>query len=359
MEGPEALATRVSIAGSALESLALTYATAEVLELAPTIDVPAELMAAPGGVAKVGARISGRVSAVFVNAGDVVTSGAPLVTIESAEVGRAWADLIAARARESVARRALDRQESLLDGRVTSARAFEEAQGAWEVSSADLQAALTRLAALGVPVVEEPPENPALVTLGSPIGGVVTVRAASIGEWVEPSSRLIEVVDLNEIWLEGSVYEQQIRFIEVGRPVQVEVRAFPDDVFAGTVERIAGVLDETTRSVSVRVVLPNEGGRLRPGMFATARIEGRHAHEGRDLIAVPFAAVQEIDGRRAVFVPAGEGNFEVRTVHTGSRVGDMIEILTGLEAGEEVVADGSLFLKGHLLRATLAEEEEG
>ena len=353
------IADRVTLTDDALESLELTYARAEVMELAPTLEVPAELVPVPDRVAEIGARVSGRIVDVLVNTGDEVDRSDALLTIESAELGRAWADLLAARARERVALRARDRQQTLLDGRVTSIRAFEEAQGAWEVADADVSAALTRLAALGVAEPGEPPVNPARVTLFSPIDGTVTARWANVGEWVEPADVLARVIDLDELWLEAAVYEQQVRFVDVGQSVQVELRAFPEAVFVGEVERVAGVLDELSRSVGVRIVLANEDGRLRPGMFATARIQGALNRESRKLVAIPWAAVQEIDGRPTVFVRAGEGTFEVRRVLTAGRVGDFVEILTGLEVGDEVVADGSFLLKGQLLRSELAEEDEG
>lgn len=353
------LVDRVALTDDALASLELTYATAAVMELTPTLEVPAELIPDPDRLAEIGARVSGRIVEVFVNTGDRVSQSDPLLAIESAEVGRAWADLVAARAGERVARRGLDRQQELLDGRVTSVRAFEETQSAWEIAEAELRAALTRLASLGVAEPAEPPANPARVTLFSPIAGSVTARTVSLGQWVEPANILLQVIDLEEVWLEASVYEQEMRYVDVGQQVQVEVRAFPDDVFLGTVERLAGVLDEKTRSIGVRIALANEGGRLRPGMFATARIQGTHAHESRELIAIPWAAVQEIDGHQAVFVRAADGVFEVRSVHTAERAGDFVEILTGLEVGDEVVADGSFLLKGQLLRSELAEEDEG
>lgn len=355
----EALADRVSLTADAAESLELTFARAEVMQLRPTLEVPAEVVAVPDRLAEIGARVSGRVVDVRVNTGDEVDRRAPLLTIESAELGRAWADLLSARARERVALRARDRQRTLLDGRVTSVRAFEEAQSAWEVAEADVRAALTRLASVGIADPGEPPENPARVTLYSPIEGTVTARSVNVGQWVEPADILLRVVDLDELWLEAAVYEQQLRYVHAGQRVQVEMRAFPEAVFVGEVDRVAGVLDEASRSAGVRIVLPNPDGRLRPGMFATARIQGTLPGEARTLVVVPWAAVQDINGSPTVFLRAGEGTFEVRRVITGRRAGGFVEILTGLEEGDEVVADGSFLLKGQLLRATLAEEEEG
>jgi len=362
-EGEEAeaeieLMDRVAIAAEALESLNLTYARAERMELAPSLEVPAELMPAPDRVASIGSRAAGRVVSVSVNTGERVTQGQPLVVMESSEAGAAWADLMAARARESAASQAVERQRRLLESRVTSQRAFEEATAAFEIARAERQAAQTRVATFGVDPTGNPPDDPARLALVSPITGTVTARSANPGDWVDPSNTLLQVVDLSQLWLNAAVYEQEMRFVAVGQRVQVEVRALPENVFEGTVAAVAGTLDENTRSVNVRIVLPNPDRTLRPGMFATALIQATHDHEARNLLAIPWAAVQEIDGHQAVFVRVGEGEFELRSVHTAERAGDMIEILTGLEEGEEVVADGSFLLKGQLLRSTLAEEEE-
>ena len=358
-EVEESLPNRVALTTEALTSLELTYATAEMMELGPTVDVPAEVVPDPDRHAEIGARVAGRIVDVFVNDGDHVGPSDSLLAIESPEMGQAWADLVAARAGERVARRALDRQAQLLEGRVTSVRSFEEAEGAWEIASADLRAARTRLAALGVTGAVEPPDDPARVVLRSPLAGTVTDRMASRGAWVGPADILLRVIDLDEVWLEASVYEQKMRYVEVGQDVQVEVRALPGELFFGRVDRIDGVLDEETRSIGVRVSLANEGGRLRPGMFGTARIRGRYVEEARTLLLIPAAAVQEIDGGLAVFIRVDEGVFEVRRVHTGRRDGALIEVVAGLEVGDEVVADGSLLLKGQLLRSELAEEDEG
>ena len=365
VEGPEEagegavveITDRVELTPAALASLRLSYAQAEIMELAPSLEVPAELVPVPDRRASVGSRVSGRVLKVLVNTGDRVAAHQPLIHIESADVGRAWADIISARARESVARQARDRQQRLVGTGVTSVRSFEEAEGDFLIAEAEVRAALTRLATYGITAPGDPPSDPARITLRSPIQGTVAMRSAHVGDWVDPTDVLIEVIDLDELWLEASVYEREMRLVGVGQPVQVEVRALPGTVFIGEVARVEGVLDEDTRSVGVRIVLPNPEHLLRPGMFATASIRGTHAPEPSTLLAVPWAAVQEIDDHNAVFVRVAEGAFELRSVHTGDREGDFVEVLSGLKVGDEVVTDGSFLLKGQLLRSTLAEEE--
>lgn len=348
---------RLELSPAALESIHLVYAKAEERELSPSLQVPAEIMPIPDQHATVGPRVAGRVIEVRVNVGDHVEAGDALVLLESDEVGRARADLIAARARAEVARRRAERQRGLLEDSITSQRAVEEAEGALRVAEADLQAARTRLRTFGVSAKSGSAKNPARVVLTSPLAGTVTARSAHIGQWVAPAATLIEVVNLDRLWVVARVYEREMRHVSVEQPVQVEVRAFPGEVFPARIDRVGATLDERTRSARLRIVIPNEDHRLRPGMFATARIQAMHAHEPRRMLAIPWAAIQEIDAHPSVFVRVAPNAFELRRVHTGERAGDYVEILNGLSAGDEVVAEGSFLLKGQLLRSTLAEEE--
>lgn len=351
------ISDRVELSPEGLASLRLEYSTAEIRQLSPSLEVPAELMPIPDREAMVGPRVAGRIVRVGINVGDRVRVGTPLVVLESAAVGRGRADLVAAAARRDVASRAYERAQGLLQDRVVSERSVEEARGDLQVADADLQAASTRLRSFGVADGDLETGDPGEVVLGSPIAGIVVRRNASIGQWVEPSEVVAEIVDLDQLWLLASVYEREMRNVVAGQEVDVEVRAFPGEIFTGSVESVAPTLDEHTRSVSVRAVLPNPDHRLRPGMFATARIRDTHTHEPRDLLAISWSAVQEIDDHQAVFVRIEDGVFELRSVHTGERAGSEVEILNGLTAGETVVAEGSFLLKGQLLRTSLGEDE--
>ena len=239
------LSDRVELTPEALESLRLEYATAEERELSPSLAVPAELMPVPDRRASVGARVAGRVLRVLVNVGDPVREGTPLLVLESAAVGQARADLVAAVARRDVAKRAYDRATRLLADRVTSERTVEEALGGLQVAEADVEADRTRLRAFGASS-NEAADDPSQVTLRSPLGGTVVRRVASAGQWIEPSEIVMEIIDLDRLWLIASVYEREMRSISEGQEVDVEVRAFPGEVFSGSVETVAPTLDERT-----------------------------------------------------------------------------------------------------------------
>lgn len=357
-ESREALADRVQLTPEALEHLALEIVSAERLTLEPTLKVSAELMAVPDRHAEVGTLVAGRIALVHVNVGDEVSIGAPLLEVDSPEVGRARAEFIRARAEFDVARSAEERERRLLSERATSQREVEVAAGALKTARARYTASQALLETLGAgDEAFGSLENPARIVLTSPISGTVVSRHAHVGRPIEPGGTLIEVVDLDELWLLADVFERDLRLVERGQRVAVTVPAYPDVSFDGSVDLIAGTIDERTRTAKVRVVLPNSDRRLRPGMFATARIAGTHDHAPEPTLAVPASAVQTIDDHRAVFISLGDGLFELRRVHTGERAGKRVEVLNGIALGDQVVADGSFLLKGQLLRSTLAEEE--
>jgi membrane fusion protein, heavy metal efflux system len=347
----------VALTKEAMAGAKLTFAKAEQRKISPSLEIPAEIVPIPDRWATLGPRVAGRVVEIPVNVGDEVKKGQTVVLLESHEVGRTRADLIAASARLEVAKKAAERQRKLLEENVTSQRAVEEADGARRVAQADLSAASTRLRTFGVGASSRSVSTPAGVALTSPLSGTVVSREAHMGQWAEPADTLVQIVNLDELWVEGTVYEREMRFVAPGKPALVEVRAFPGQVFEGKVDRVDPTLDSGSRSVRVRVTLANSEHRLKPGMFATVRIKGVHEHEPRELLAIPWAAVQEVDSHPSVFVRVGEGRFEVRRVHLGDRAGEDVEIANGLAAGDEVVAEGSFLLKSQLLRSTLGEDE--
>lgn len=346
---------RVRLGEEAFENSKLDFVKVEEKDLAPVLEVTAELVPDPDRRADVGSRTAARVLGFKVKLGDRVAPGTPLVVLESTEVGKARAQLRAAEARAEVARQAADREQALLDARATSRREALDADAAAKTAASELAAVRTTLAALGA--AEEDGGDPSRLVLRSPIAGTVVARSAHVGQSVEPSATLVEVVDLERLWLEAQVYEREMRFVAPGQLVQLETRAFPGEVFRGKVDRIGDVLDARTRAVKVRVSLPNPGHRLKPGMFATARIVGTHANAPRRMVVIPWAAVQEIDGHPAVFVREGEREFQLHRVHTGERAGDLVKVLNGVKVGDVVVAEGSFLLKGELLRATLGGDE--
>ena len=135
--------------------------------------------------------------------------------------------------------------------------------------------------------------------------------------------------------------------------VRIEVRAFPDNLFAGRILKLGEGLDPATRTLQIRIEVPNPQGLLKAEMYATAKVQqsGRRA-----ALVVPEEAIQEIDGVSMVFVQHSENEFRVRTVEPGEHASGGIEILQGLQRGEPVVVKGSFALKSELLKARIQDE---
>ncbi|MDY7091614.1 MAG: efflux RND transporter periplasmic adaptor subunit [Acidobacteriota bacterium] len=355
-EGGEQIPDGVELSEEANAALGLVFGTVERRSLDPLIEVPAELMPVPDRQATVGPRVAGRVVQVRVNVGDRVRRGSPLLVLESADVGEARADFVADQAKAEVALRAAERARGLLESRVTSERAVEEAEGNLRQAQADLEAARTRLLSYGADPNHPHREQPGQVVLTSPIGGTVVERTVHVGQWVEPGDSVLGIIDLTELWLAGSVYEGDLQQVQEGQHVVVEIRALPEERFQGEVAYLADRLDPESRTAALRVVMPNADHRLRPGMFATAQLAPA-ATEARQVVAVPASALQDIEGRPFVFIPDGETSFLVRWVQVGASGGEWTEIIDGLVPGERLVTRGGLLLKAQLLRSTLGEDE--
>ena len=146
--------------------------------------------------------------------------------------------------------------------------------------------------------------------------------------------------------------EVDLSKLRPGQAVRIEVRAYPDREFNGRILKLGEQLDPTTRTLQIRILVPNPQGLLKPEMYATAQLpEGGK----RAVLLLPEEAIQDINGIPAVFVRRSATQFEPRTVKTGRHVNGEAEIIEGLNAGDAVVVKGSFLLKSQLMRRAIEE----
>jgi membrane fusion protein, heavy metal efflux system len=198
-------------------------------------------------------------------------------------------------------------------------------------------------------------DPPPRVRYPSPVAGVVTDRHVVVGDDVEPNRHLLEVADLSAVLAIGRVFEGQIGDVSVGQKVRVRVPSYREQVFEGTVERLAGALDAETRSLPVYVRVGNPDERLRPHMRATLIL----VTGGAELaIAIPKSAVLGEDGNLFAFVQDEERaeRFERRPLVIGVANDRFVEVIEGLSPGERVVSEGNYSLQ---YLAPSAEEDAG
>jgi RND family efflux transporter MFP subunit len=190
-----------------------------------------------------------------------------------------------------------------------------------------------------------------IVTLYSPVSGTITARNVSHGERIESTTSLLDIADLERVWVIADVYESEFSFVHDGQDAVIVLSYLPGRTYTGHVSLVSPLVDPTTRTVKVRVELDNRDLALRPGMFANVEL---HADLGKRL-AVPKDAVLRSGTRNIVFISPTDGTFEPREVELGLELPDRWEIRKGLAEGDNVLAAANFFLDAESkLKAALA-----
>ncbi len=176
--------------------------------------------------------------------------------------------------------------------------------------------------------------------LRAPISGEIAEKKVIDGQAVQAGDNLFLIADRSLLWVDLAIFETDARMLGVGVPVDLTVDALPGRTYQGRVTFIHPSLDTTTRTLTARVEVKNRDGRLRPGMYVTARL----APAANQRLAVPLTAVLPTGTRQLVFVNRGDGQFVPRDVRTGARSDSLVEIVSGLKPGDEIVASATYLL---------------
>jgi RND family efflux transporter MFP subunit len=265
------------------------------------------------------------------------------------EVEHEGAELERTRGHLQVAEAALAREKQISQKDLLARKEVQEAQSALTVARAEVSAAKQSLAALRT----LGGRGGASLAIVAPVSGVVTERSATPGQAVEASTDLFTIVNPARVWVWGNVHEKDLAQISPGQLAEIRVNSYPDRLFYGRVSLISQALDPKSRTARVRCVVPNPGGLLKPGMFASVSLQ---VGGSRAAMLVPRDAVLDDAGKKIVFITcmdceedlkAGKsacGTFDKVEVQLGALHGDRREV-RGLEAGAQVVVKGQYQLK--------------
>jgi Cu(I)/Ag(I) efflux system membrane fusion protein len=223
--------------------------------------------------------------------------------------------------------------------------------------SALSDAARRRLAAWDVPAdlivqLDRTGTAERTVVLRAPVAGEIAAKLVTNGQAVRAGDNLFLIADRDELWVDLAVFETDARFLRIGLPVEITVDAFPGQSYRGQVDFIQPVVDSGSRTLTARVAVKNRDGRLRPGMYATARL----ASATMSRLVVPITAVLPTGTRNLVFMNRGDGRFVPREVAVGLRSDSLVEVVRGLKPGDEVVASATYLLDSE---ANLAAAMQG
>lgn len=299
-----------------------TPVAVHVVELAEFSDVVEALGTARANESvTITAKVSDVIARLEFDSGQRVEAGQILVELADAEEA---AGLVEARATAREMRRDVDRIRDLTERGVAPRSRLDEAIAANE-------RALARVEAIEARVADR--------IIRAPFAGIVGLRNVSVGELVRPGDPIARLDDASIIKLDFTVPERFVSVIEAGQAVEARSSAFPESRFSGTVDQVDTRIDPATRTVVVRALIDNADARLRPGMLMT--VELRRAR--RDRPAVPGGAVVRLDEQAFVFViEDGERGATAsrRAVELGRRTQGLVEVLSGLEAGDRIVPEG-------------------
>ena len=189
----------------------------------------------------------------------------------------------------------------------------------------------------------------ARVTVDAPIGGIVVHKMANEGDYLKTGQTIFRIADLSSVWLRLELFPAEAARVREGQVVEASVNSLPGEKFTGRVLLVEPVVDAKTRTVGVRVELPNPDGVLRPGDFATAEIELPLARSGDGpLLTVPEGAILRAGGKSVAYVETDPGRFEIRNVELGPALDGRVAVMSGLSEGEEVASNGNFLIDSQM-----------
>jgi RND family efflux transporter MFP subunit len=253
----------------------------------------------------------------------------------------------AARVRVDLATKEAARAQRLYDRKAFSERQMQAAEADLRAAKAQFDAAVKRLEALENPGAAERTRAGvgsanASYTIRAPLSGYVTKVNKSIGEQVAAGEAIVEISNLDTVWIEAPIFEKDLSRLAGNVSATFTTPAYPDQEFKGTVVDIGAVIDEQTRATKVIFQLPNDGRALRLGMQANVRLD---AGEQVTAMMIPKEAVLEHEGKKIVYVLLSGEEFERREVTIGDELSGKVAVLSGLNKGERVVTQGAYQLK--------------
>ena len=309
-------------------------------QVAGQLVLPARVMANPTEMVHIYPMISGRVLSLRVLPGQQVTRGEEIGAMQSSEAAQARSDFAKAKIEADRADLQLNRAKDLLAHGVIAQRDYDDLKALDESDRADLERAREGLRMLGFS--EQSKSD--VVPITAPISGVVLDVGTGPGEMqrsLDNATAIATIANIDSVWAVGDLYPRDQAAVHVGQPVAVTFSGYPGMTLHGTVSNVSDAVDPVSLTLKVRVVLPNRGHRLKPGMYANMTIAGPE----RRLIVVPSTAVIQNGQSTFVFLETAPGNYERRDVTLGDTGTDTDEILHGLDEGDRVVSGGAELLR--------------
>lgn len=294
-------------------------------------------------------QVNGPISRLLVDLGTKVAKGEPLLYVASPDMANAISTYRKARNRAVLNQRIVDRMNELLSRGVVATKDVESSVADYNDSLTDVQNSLQALKIFDVTQQEldQAEKQGTTITpelaVRSPIAGVIVQKLVSPGQFIQSGTTVCFMIsDVSTVWVQGHIFDRDLPFVKVGDAVTETSPVFAHS-FRGQVQYVGAAVDPNTRTTPVRIVTQNPEGLLKKDLYVEADVR---TGERRDILVVPVSAVlHDADNQPMVYVEAQPGKFAQRVVSVGGQQGNEVEITSGLNPGEKVVSQGSIFVQ--------------
>lgn len=281
--------------------------------------------------------------------GDLVEKGEIIALIDSRELAEVRSKYLVAFEREKLARYNFERSQGLWDKHTIPEKEFLTAQKTYLEEKIELVSSARKLMAMGETereiesLPDEPMDTLTRYAIKAPFDGIVVRKHLAPGEWVKEDAEIYMIADLSTVWVEITVYAEDINLVRVGQKATIQCESTGMET-SGVVSYVGPVVGEESRTAKARVVIPNLEGTWKPGLFVRVELVDREI--SAPLVVRPDA-LQSYGDKTVVFVKYGD-EFEARPVQLGLKDGELVEVIKGLAAGESYVCANSFILKAEL-----------
>jgi membrane fusion protein, heavy metal efflux system len=323
-------------------------------EVSEELRVPGSVGLDERRVARIGSSVTGRITKVLAFRGDEVKTGQTLATLNSTELANGQMQFLTAIADADLKTRAVDRAKQLLAADVIGSAELQRRENELFAAQVAVKAARDQLRLLGmsprsIDGVARSREIDSVASVNATISGSVIDRQINQGQVVQPADTLYTIADLEHVWIEGEVPEQQAYLVERGEEVRIELPALPGRQVTGKIIFISSTVNPETRTVQVRTDVLNSDRAIKPAMLANLLIRGMPEKK----LVVPTTAIVREANRDHVFARTAENEFRLVPVSLGQESGKLVVVKDGLKEGDAIVLDGAFHLNNERKRRIL------
>ncbi len=354
----------IQIAHDAAESIGLETEIVNKKKVNFDIKYNGTVKPVPAKTFFISSPVNGRIKDVFVEPNQLINTNQPLAEISSQDIAELQfnvtkekidleGDVQEANLELELAKNSYEREKKLFEDGITAKKDFLEAENNYKIvenkvqilkkkEKSVIELAEKRLAIFGSNISGSSSDS-GLAEIKSPLTGLIIKRLINPGEVVEKDTILFEAANLSEVFLESKIYEKDLPSINSGKKVVFTTEALPGAVFHGEINYISQIVDPETRTITVRAKVQNPGYRLKPEMFGKMFI----SISDKDAIAINKDAIQKVDNENVVYIKKTYG-FRETKIRLGKETDGLVEVISGVEPGQEIVTKGSFWLKSEL-----------